>query len=92
MSQIFTAITEKQHPELKKSQLKEALSKLVDLRLIVSKAKKYQSRDPRRRMVVRRDRGDASIDPETGQIKGGWNGWMVRDGRRGLVSVYEVTR
>lgn len=90
-TQIKEALKQ-QHPGLEILQLREALDKLVKLHLIIRRKRAYQSRDVQRRPIIMRDKSDVQIDPDTGEVKGGWNNWMVKDQNCGLVSVFEVTR
>lgn len=93
-TQILDALS-LQHPGLEISQLLTALARLVKLNLIIRRKKAYQSIDVQRRVVLKRDHTDAKIDPKTGNVKGGWNGWLI--GRLGSpkktwVSIFEVVR
>ncbi len=81
-----------QHPLLELPQLNRALDRLEEKKLVIRDGDDYRVIDRRRRVIVERDLLDAAVDPETGELVGGWNGWMVRDPRRGLVPIEEVVR
>ena len=88
---ILTIGKAKAHPDLKEDQLKEALNRLVDMKYVNEKNGGYSGKDPKRRIIVERDRSDAWIDEETGEITGGWNDWMAKDNERGLIPIKEAT-
>jgi len=90
--QIHEELVQTQHPGLKMGQLRTALRKLAQLYLISASNGVFKTRDPRRRVITHRDKSDACIDAKTGEVKGGWNGWMLQDAEKGNVSVFEVAR
>ncbi len=81
-----------QHPLLELPQLSRALDRLEEKKLVVRDGAVYRIADKRRRVIVERDLSDAAVDPETGELVGGWNDWMMRDPRRGLIPIEEVLR
>ncbi|MCP4642489.1 MAG: hypothetical protein GY851_18735 [bacterium] len=72
--------------------MKEAFAELERRKLIHTVGDRYRGIDPTRRTVTRRDLSDSATILETGEVTGGWNGWMVRDRQRGLVPIAEVIR
>lgn len=39
----------------------------------------YRVRDHAFRLCIKRNKLDAATDPDTGEITGGWTGWMLQD-------------
>lgn len=91
VSDIHTGVI-KQHPGLEMEDTEAALDELFDRGFITyDDMLGYDLLDEQRRVVVARDRSDGAIDDD-GKPIGGWNKWMVKDGKNGLLLLSEVSR
>jgi hypothetical protein len=75
--QLYDMARSAQHPELERDQCDRALVQLVRRRWISEVEGRYKCLDPKRRLVVDRDR--SGVQAMMGVIDGGWSGWMVRE-------------
>jgi hypothetical protein len=66
-----------QLPGLERESFDKALDELVHRKLLVGDI--LDVIDERRLIFIARDRSDAEVDEETGEITGGWNGWVPYD-------------
>ncbi len=92
LDEIHSQLESLQHPGTGVEQMKVALAEIERRKLIHTDGDRYRGNDPTRRTVTHRDQTDTAVDPKTGEVTGGWNGWMVRDRQRGLVPIAEVIR
>jgi hypothetical protein len=69
-----------QLPELEWELFDMAVDELVLRKLLIGDVQNgYEVTDERRQIFIARDRSDARLDAETGEITGGWNGWVPYD-------------
>ena len=83
---LIDIIREHAHPNLTKSQLRRVVRSMVRRGILTKRGNSYCPCDQQRRLVVIRDRDDCTIDAK-GRIRGGWNGWKVRDQLKGTLSL-----
>ena len=81
---ILGTIRECAHPDLTLPRLRKVIRTMKRKGLLVSRGDALGPCDRKRRLAVNRDYDDAYID-EKGRLRGGWEGWMVRDQLSGLV-------
>lgn len=87
---LFGAIKHIQLPGLDEATFKEAYDILTQKGLLKIMAGRLVVADQRCRVIIGRNRDDASMNEETGRISGGWNGWLVHDPVRGLIPFKEA--
>ena len=91
LDEILQELKQIQHPGLTKTQLRKAIMKLIKKEYAIQIDQHFSIKDIRPRKVVSRDRSDAVISEKTGNVLGGWNGWMVENGD-GMVPIDEVIK
>ena len=89
---LYEAIKHIQHPGLDEATFREAYKTMIERRLLRVLAGCLVVADPRRRLVIGRDREDAKVDEKTGRISGGWNGWLAHDPVRGPIPFKEAVK
>jgi len=75
-SELYHLAKATQHPRLERDQFDRAMQRLQDRRwLRTSENDQVETFDPKRRIVIDRDRTDV----ELGLEQGGWTGWKVKE-------------
>jgi hypothetical protein len=92
-TEIRERLASSQHVGLSIERTREALNGLVGRKLMrLAGDEAFDVVDPKRRVVVGRDRSDAQV-LDDGAVTGGWNGWRVRErATRSAVPIEEVLR
>ncbi len=80
---LFDRAVQTAHMDLDRDQFERSLGALVRRRWIDQAGDVYKSRDPKRRIVVNRDR--SGVQAALGVITGGWKDWRVRSQEPGGV-------
>lgn len=83
---LLDVIREHVHSDLTLQRLRRVIRIMKRNGFLVPRGKEFGPCDRKRRIAVKRDRSDFHID-EKGRIRGGWNGWLVRDPLVGLVAL-----
>lgn len=72
--------------------LSRSIEKLLKMKLVSRSGDLFHWVDPKRRVIVSRSRDDENdIDEESGIFLGGWKDWMIRDPKKGIISIKAVT-
>lgn len=91
--ELFEEVKKIQLPLCDRELFDKALKVLVgDKKYIHGRNGYYWLKDQQRRMLSSRDRNDAEMNQETGEIEGGWEGWTVIDSKRGPLAITEVVQ
>jgi hypothetical protein len=87
----LSALSLGQLPGLGRDLFDLAVTELILRKLLTGDEKTgYDIVDERRQIFISRDRSDADIDEETGEITGGWNGWVPYDRTLGACVLREA--
>jgi len=88
---LLDIIDEHCHPGLTGSQLRRVMRRMVRRGVLNKNNKTYIPCDPKRRIVVTRNRDDVYED-DKGRIRGGWENWMCQDPVKGLVPLQPMPK
>jgi hypothetical protein len=91
--ELFDDVRQIQHPLCDRKLFDRAMKVLVkEKRFIHGRDGYYWLKDQERRRVASRNLNDATINQETGEREGGWEGWTVIDNVKGPMAISEAIK
>ena len=90
LQEIATDLQRLQHPEIDEKIFKRAASELIKRRLVKQVNDFLTCADPHGRIVRMRNRRDVKVNRRTGEVQGGWSGWMISDPAKVIRPIEEV--